>query len=138
MVVELRSSVERWREVEFYVVGKATAKALRSAPNAPTHITGAESGTGEALARFIVARKGERKGEETLPLLLLVGDKNKESIPDILSEGELSYRKLQVYKTGPVDDLADQVAVMTRRMLQGEQEFSACTTQPSVSYRLSQ
>ena len=41
-------------------------------------------------------------------LLYLTGDKNRETIPEILGNGGHSLRRLQVYETTAVDDLVER------------------------------
>jgi uroporphyrinogen-III synthase len=103
------TELKAWTALPFYVVGSATARALRHSNNSnsddhtdeedealiPSDIRGAESGTGEALARFILSDLGKREAR----LLLLVGDKNTDTIPNILHEGGVQVETLQVYET---------------------------------------
>ncbi|KZT00365.1 tetrapyrrole biosynthesis uroporphyrinogen III synthase [Laetiporus sulphureus 93-53] len=94
-----------WASVPFYVVGEATARALRDIreivgeyPYVPKDIRGAsESGTGEKLARFILRDLGEKaKGAR---LLYLTGDKNRDTLPRILGEAGVTLGAIQVYET---------------------------------------
>jgi len=103
-----------WRAVRFYVVGPATASALGQLPHPPQDVRGAESGTAERLARYIVqdATREER-------LLYLTGDKNRDTLPRIVREGlgeEGLLRELRVYATQGVRDFGGCLA----RALQGE------------------
>ncbi|KAI0351266.1 tetrapyrrole biosynthesis uroporphyrinogen III synthase [Trametes cingulata] len=93
-----------WSTIPFYVVGAATASALSaieaafpSSLHVPHDIRGGtESGTAEKLAHFIVSdvpQSGSRR------LLYLTGDKNRDTLPRILSEGRLELESLQVYAT---------------------------------------
>lgn len=94
-----------WQQLPFFVVGRATSDALLGLPNCPTtseQVFGAESGTGERLAQFMREWFGaERAGEKVKPLLYLVGDKNKETIQQILREGKggIETDRVQVYET---------------------------------------
>ncbi|KAK0192074.1 tetrapyrrole biosynthesis, uroporphyrinogen III synthase [Armillaria mellea] len=77
----------------FYAVGKATASTLHSSmPNAD--IRGEHSGTAEQLANFILA-------EQPCPtkLLYLTGDKNRDTLPNILSGAGISLHSVKVYET---------------------------------------
>lgn len=86
------------------MVGDATAAALAdiqhiSSSNhfAPQDIRGgAESGTSEKLAHFILQDLGRNAG---ITLLYLTGDKNRDTLPSILKDGELELLNLQVYGT---------------------------------------
>jgi uroporphyrinogen-III synthase len=103
-----------WRTIRFYVVGPATAAALLARlPNPPQDIRGTESGTAEQLARYIVqnATREER-------LLYLMGDKNKETLTRIVTEGlgEGVLKELRVYATCGVRDFEGSLT----RALQGE------------------
>ncbi|EKM52818.1 uncharacterized protein PHACADRAFT_149738 [Phanerochaete carnosa HHB-10118-sp] len=94
-----------WTGVPFYVVGKATASALREireATNdsrlAPVDIRGgAESGTSERLAHFILQELPQRDGPRKF--LYLTGDKNRDVLPNILRDGGMELQSLQVYAT---------------------------------------
>ncbi|PBK80575.1 tetrapyrrole biosynthesis, uroporphyrinogen III synthase [Armillaria gallica] len=81
-------------EFPFYVVGKATASTLRSSmPNAD--IRGESSGTAEQLANFILAEPPRPPTK----LLYLTGDKNRDTLPNILGGAGVSLHSLKVYET---------------------------------------
>ncbi|KAK0204209.1 tetrapyrrole biosynthesis, uroporphyrinogen III synthase [Desarmillaria ectypa] len=81
------------KEFPFYVVGKATASTLRSIiPNAD--IRGESSGTAEQLANFILAVQ-----PRPTKLLYLTGDKNRDTLPNILGAAGVSLHSLKVYET---------------------------------------
>lgn len=94
--------------VPFFVVGHPTCTALHRAPCAPRpeQVLGAdEGGTGERLAEYIVRyfAAGEhsdapRRGRKPR-LLYLTGDKNRDTLPRILSAGGIDLEPLQVYST---------------------------------------
>ena len=94
-----------WGNTPFYVVGEATASALREIhdaagdfPSVPKDIRGAaESGTGEKLAHFILRDLPPSDGPRTL--LYLTGDKNRDVLPNILRDGGVDLQPLQVYAT---------------------------------------
>ncbi|KAL7278482.1 hypothetical protein ACG7TL_007481 [Trametes sanguinea] len=98
---------QTWAAVPFYAVGAATATALSSigsaypsSPHAPHDIRGgAESGTAEKLAHFILADLARSPTRHGKTLLYLTGDKNRDTLPRILSEGGLELESLQVYAT---------------------------------------
>ncbi|TFY50772.1 hypothetical protein EVG20_g11338 [Dentipellis fragilis] len=94
-----------WRSTPFYAVGPSTASCLASiavhAPTlarlCPTDIRGgAETGTAELLARFILR---DADIAPSARLLYLTGDKNRETLPALLDAGEVALRTLQVYAT---------------------------------------
>ena len=91
-----------WSSVPFYVVGKATASVLAEIRDlygyshlVPKDIRGESSGTSENLARIILADM-ERKPAK---LLYLTGDKNRDTLPKILKEGDVELELLKVYET---------------------------------------
>ena len=94
-----------WSAVPFYVVGEATAKALADihealgdSPFAPRDIRGgAESGTSGRLAHFIVDDLAKTTGSKRL--FYLTGDKNRDTLPNILGDAGLELDSLQVYAT---------------------------------------
>ncbi|KAH8093076.1 tetrapyrrole biosynthesis uroporphyrinogen III synthase [Cristinia sonorae] len=99
-----------WSTTPFYVVGEATASSLSDLPPhprlTPRIIRGAsEGGTSEKLAHFILkdldlegrSRDHDDVGKPTL--LYLTGDKNRDTLPGILSEGGVELESLQVYGT---------------------------------------
>ncbi|KAI0641004.1 tetrapyrrole biosynthesis uroporphyrinogen III synthase [Trametes meyenii] len=96
-----------WSTVPFYAVGAATATALQAiqtaypaSPHVPRDIRGgAESGTAEKLAHFIVSDLAEAGLSSSRRLLYLTGDKNRDTLPKILGDGGLELESLQVYAT---------------------------------------
>lgn len=85
------------------MVGEATATAVREIQGRFKHcgfasalIRGEHSGTGEQLGRFIVEHH-QRTGEGVL--LYLTGDKNRDTVPTILTENSIPFQPLQVYET---------------------------------------
>lgn len=90
-----------WSDVTFYVVGSSTADALRSMPKSsftPSEekVLGSHTGSGEALARFIVEHLADPTAEK---LLYLKGDKNRETLPEILNEHNVNWDGVQAYET---------------------------------------
>ncbi|KAI0705998.1 tetrapyrrole biosynthesis uroporphyrinogen III synthase [Cerioporus squamosus] len=97
-----------WSTIPFYTVGQATASALSaihdsfpSSRHTPRDIRGAaESGTSEKLAHFIVSDLSARPGgAEGRKLLYLTGDKNRDTLPMILTDAGIELDSLQVYAT---------------------------------------
>lgn len=99
-----RSTPVDWESIPFYVVGEATAAALAAIGETFGHGTwtpkdirgGSQTGKSESLARFILDDLPEREGKA---LLYLTGDKNRDTLPKILAEGQVSLRNLKVYET---------------------------------------
>ena len=97
-------SNEGWSTLPFYAVGQATASALSAirtsfptSPHAPHDIRGgAESGTAEKLAHFIVS---DLSSSTHRRLLYLTGDKNRDTLPSILAQAGFELDSLQVYAT---------------------------------------
>lgn len=104
-------------QLPFYVVGPATARALREL-ELPCRIIGEETGTGEALADFILANHiGTRS------LLFPVGEQRRDIIPNTLQSDELDEQRrikieeMTVYETAEMTsfksdfrhDLADAI-----------------------------
>ncbi|EIM80151.1 tetrapyrrole biosynthesis uroporphyrinogen III synthase [Stereum hirsutum FP-91666 SS1] len=105
------SAAPSWATTPFYAVGPSTAFALSSISSShpspttiahlcPTDIRGAyESGTAEKLAHFILHDIPESKRQHGKRLLYLTGDKNRETLPEILREGGLGLGSCKVYET---------------------------------------
>ncbi|KAF9508794.1 hypothetical protein BS47DRAFT_1365710 [Hydnum rufescens UP504] len=108
-IINFRLSVpdEEWSRLPFYVIGRATARALkeskylpRDSPFTPTITLGAdESGSGDKLARFIVSDYPNRWAGKPLPLLYLTGDKTTGILASTLTADGLDIHPAQVYKT---------------------------------------
>ncbi|KAJ6607406.1 tetrapyrrole biosynthesis, uroporphyrinogen III synthase [Mycena sp. CBHHK59/15] len=103
---EVPSQESDWSSTPFYVVGKNTASMLTAIRLAhpqsrfvPRDTRGESSGTSEQLARFILADLESSPESAQLPLLYLTGDKNRDTLPDILRRGGLELSPLQVYQT---------------------------------------
>jgi uroporphyrinogen-III synthase len=97
----------KWTALPFYVVGKATARALSAIGDVhgSSHLTpldirgGPESGTSERLAYFILEDLRGRESTLQAKLLHLTGDKNRDTLPRVLTEGGVQLDCLQVYET---------------------------------------
>ncbi|KAF7980455.1 hypothetical protein HWV62_38316 [Athelia sp. TMB] len=87
-----------WSTIPFYVVGAATHKALSSIPGEKSIRGGAQTGTSESLARFILDDLPQDKAAKRT-LLYLTGDKNRDTLPAILAEGNIDLHSLKVYET---------------------------------------
>ncbi|KAJ6494744.1 tetrapyrrole biosynthesis, uroporphyrinogen III synthase [Mycena vitilis] len=96
-----------WSSTPFYVVGKSTASSLKAIRDAhprshlvPNDIRGESSGTSEQLADFIIADLDSSPPESRQkPFLFLTGDKHRDTLPDILHNGNIKLDSLQVYQT---------------------------------------
>lgn len=126
------NSPTAWNRVPFFAVGPATSSALRNVPLAPwlrprLVMGGEATGTGEALARYVVRHFSSpsildqnsdvRSAEQAPPLLYLVGDKNASTIPDMLTQaspptGPVPFEELQVYETAPDPHFAEGCEVL--------------------------
>ena len=100
----LRLDFRLWR-LPFYVVGPATADALRdkvlSRHLRQCEIVGEEAGSGEALAPLIIKDYTSRCGQSSArkPLLFLVGEKHKDIIPRMLRAEGMEVEEMVVYKS---------------------------------------
>ncbi|KAJ7052603.1 tetrapyrrole biosynthesis, uroporphyrinogen III synthase [Mycena amicta] len=97
------SALTTWKTTPFYVVGRSSASKLEDiqslypdSPFTPHDIRGESTGNSEQLARFILA---DFPSPPSKPLLYLTGDKNRDTLPEILRAGGLELAPLQVYKT---------------------------------------
>jgi uroporphyrinogen-III synthase len=129
-IIALTDFLAKWNNTAFYVVGKATATAFRSSSIPPSRILGADSGTGEALARFIVSNHDtHHDGDYGIQpsFLLLTGDKNRDTISVILTEAGFNFRKLQVYGTTATSNLDTNMASAMEAM-------KGSTLEPSKGY----
>ncbi|PWN39611.1 hypothetical protein IE81DRAFT_15494 [Ceraceosorus guamensis] len=124
-----------WNRVPFFAVGPATASALRQlAPSLPLPLRpslvmgGGATGTGEALANYVIRHFGgdpfappapNRSDLEVTsqpPILVLVGDKNAPTIPDKLRGAALNYEVQQVYETCLDDDFEERCTDLARTL----------------------
>lgn len=122
-----------WRPVPFYVVGAATAGAasqIRAAFPAMERLApvdvrgGSDAGTAERLATFILAEGGG--GGEGRRMLYLTGDKNRETLPGMLTAGGVVLETHEVYRTtGSSTFRADLGAALERAPVPGE--YIVCT-----------
>lgn len=95
-----------------YVVGPATAKALR-ALKLPCQIVGEETGNGEALAHYMLQHY-HAGGEQTdhtgskPGLLFLVGEQRRDIIPKTLTSASnpIDVEELTVYETGVMESFS--------------------------------
>ncbi|KAI0033502.1 tetrapyrrole biosynthesis, uroporphyrinogen III synthase [Vararia minispora EC-137] len=147
---EVGSSVD-WRAIPFYTVGPATASLLRSlsgpspSPSrvqlCPSNIRGMQSGNAEALAHFIVSDQHETPGAT---LLYLTGDKNRDTLSNIVKEARLKIREEQVYRTDGVELGAFEESVLgtmkeeadPQRPASGEPWWIVCFAPSSTSHVL--
>ncbi|KAJ5779760.1 Tetrapyrrole biosynthesis uroporphyrinogen III synthase [Penicillium paradoxum] len=94
-----------------YTVGPATARTLKTLrdkhlPHATIH--GADTGTGENLAHFMLDHYNARYAENKPSLLFLVGEVRRDIIPKTLMDGSLGEKRIGVeeiivYETGVME-----------------------------------
>ncbi|TFK27260.1 tetrapyrrole biosynthesis, uroporphyrinogen III synthase [Coprinopsis marcescibilis] len=130
----LSKALASWSALPFYVVGEATASAVRNVQMAfkdqgfsAVNTLGQASGTGEQLGHFIV--KEHPKGGKDL--LYLTGDKNRDTVARLLKDGGISFRALQVYETRPLLDFASRLEEAVTVLDQGEKEWWIAYFAPS-------
>ena len=107
----------------FYVVGQATALALKELENlyagigfCRLDIRGESSGTAEQLAHFILNDPTSRSGQ----LLYLTGDKNRDTLPNILSGCGIKLHPLRVYETQGSSTFEQELLVALESSPKGE------------------
>ncbi|PVF99307.1 tetrapyrrole biosynthesis, uroporphyrinogen III synthase [Serendipita vermifera] len=141
-----------WSSIPFFVVGNATARPFRAnllsklLPAAEFILGAQESGTGEALAKFIVSYFERSNTAVTTSeteynhgsvsktsLLYLVGDKNKETIPDALEAAGLSFQKLQVYETRTIPNLQEKLIDALRQAAGSSEEEGGMNTRVVIA-----
>ncbi|KAH0834148.1 beta-glucan synthesis-associated protein-domain-containing protein [Lanmaoa asiatica] len=116
-----RTTQADWRTVPFYVVGDATAAAaseIRTAFPSMAHLApgenrvcgGADAGTAERLAACIL-----REGCQGQRMLYLTGDKNRDTLPGMLSTGEVALETLEVYHTKGSSTFRDDLGAALER-----------------------
>ncbi|KAJ7650377.1 tetrapyrrole biosynthesis, uroporphyrinogen III synthase [Roridomyces roridus] len=123
---QLRDIDSSWSTTPFYVVGKTTVSLLRAigsahphSPFSPVDIRGESSGTSEQLAKFILSDLGS--SPPVLPFLYLTGDKNRETLPEILRGGNVGLNPLQVYRTQGSSTFAEDLKLA----LESHREFNS-------------
>jgi uroporphyrinogen-III synthase len=122
--------VVTWSSTPFYVVGEATSKAVSAigethgqGPFAPKDIRGGvQTGTSERLAHFILDDLPEREGKK---LLYLTGDKNRDTLPKILTKGRVNLESLRVYETRGSSTFARDLEQVINSTPAGKLESSA-------------
>ena len=110
-----------WCEIPFYVVGQATASALISVFGAYVHlgltsvdVRGQLSGNATTLASFIL-----EDPDKPSRLLYLTGDKNRDTLTNILQEGGISVEPLQTYKTEGSPSFAEDLSTVIQTSSKG-------------------
>lgn len=78
---------------------------------------GAEAGTGERLAAFILA-----EGCQGRRMLYLTTDKSRETLPEVLSAGEVALETLEVYRTTGSSTFRDDLEAALERVSAGESD----------------
>lgn len=92
-----------------YVVGPATAKSVKLLGFTAANVLGAECGSGEALAEFILADAPPR------PLLFLVGETRRDVIPRILGAAGVGVEELVVYETTVAESFREEFRSAVQR-----------------------
>jgi hypothetical protein len=124
-----------WPRTPVFAVGSATAEATRAAakkivqPVRPALVMGGgATGTGEALASYIIRHfngpSGAAPGDaldvetDTPPLLYLTGDKNASTIPDMLGQANppISVETLMVYETSLDSNFTSSCSALSRSL----------------------
>jgi uroporphyrinogen-III synthase len=113
--------------IPFYVVGQTTATALADVFSSFSHlglgspdIKGQSSGNAASLATFILDDLKERPAK----LLYLTGDKNRDTLPQLLNDGGISLQSLQVYETRGASSFEDSLASALSSSSEGTIMFS--------------
>jgi len=93
-------------------------------------IQGQETGNGEQLARFVL-ENGDRNSNNK-KLLYLTGDKNRDTIPKILSSNTVQgppiiLHSLQVYETHGAPGFEKNIKLLLARQAHLRQGTSVCT-----------
>ncbi|KAI0453941.1 uroporphyrinogen-III synthase [Xylaria acuta] len=119
LVGEGQGKDESWphlQDVPVYSVGPATTRALKAIPQSPPlRIFGEHTGTGDALAQYILEHYGEwYRGRPTKPaLLFLVGEQRRDIIPRTLMDNTLpadarvEVAETVVYGTGVMESFPE-------------------------------
>ncbi|CAG8756239.1 7210_t:CDS:2, partial [Racocetra fulgida] len=94
-----------WKNLPFFVVGKATAKA---ADDLNLNTLGLKSGNSESLAEYIIQSHSE-SNPTALSLLFLTGDKRLDKLPTRLSEAGIKLEELLVYETRPDENFSTEM-----------------------------
>lgn len=106
-----------WKRIPFFVVGPATKDAVTamtrgesSLENDQIVVGAKETGSGEKLGQFIVDYLStSTSASSSLPLLYLVGDKNRDTIRRILTAASIPLQLLQVYETHPAPEFESRL-----------------------------
>ena len=114
------------KDMSMYVVGPATAASVKSL-GLPCPVVGEHTGNGEALADFILdwhytlPRGVTHLDGRKLPLLFLVGEQRRDTIPKTLQSEQLPYHEqiqvveLIVYETGEMATFEEDFTSLVRQ-----------------------
>lgn len=114
------------KDMPLYVVGPATATSVKSL-GLPCPVVGENTGNGEALADFILEwhytlpREVTHLDGRKLPLLFLVGEQRRDTIPKTLQSDELPFHEqiqvveLIVYETGEMATFEEDFTTLVRQ-----------------------
>ncbi|KAL8291311.1 hypothetical protein RQP46_002289 [Phenoliferia psychrophenolica] len=107
------SPLANWDSIPFFVVGPATFTAIAKLPGPIPQLVGATTGTGLVLANDILDHFSTSSSPPpTLPILYLTGDKNRETIPEVLEKAGFKLERQQVYETAVADDFEHRLDVL--------------------------
>lgn len=93
-----------------YVVGPATAKSVKLLGFTTANVLGADCGSGEALAEFILADAPPDR-----PLLFLVGETRRDIIPRTLGAAGVRVEELVVYETDVAESFREEFRSAVQR-----------------------
>lgn len=126
-------------QVPFYVVGPATAKALRhievATPFQPTTIHGAEAGNAESLALHMM--RDMNQSRQPRRFLYLVGDKRSPALINTLQahDAPVTLDELVVYATDKNPGFEDNCALLARDIPRHTSDEALSGSRPSSTQR---
>ncbi|CAP49244.1 uncharacterized protein PODANS_5_5700 [Podospora anserina S mat+] len=112
-LVEEGRGEDNWpflQDIPVYSVGPATTRALKAVPQVPAlQVFGEHTGNGETLAPYILDHyRAWYKDRESVPaLLFLVGDKRRDTIPEVLTGAGWQLDEVVIYGTGEMKSFRD-------------------------------
>ncbi|KAK4701395.1 uroporphyrinogen-III synthase, partial [Phenoliferia sp. Uapishka_3] len=114
------SSNTSWVSIPWFPIGVASQTAIQKQLfDPPPLCVGAGSGTANNLAEAI---KDHFPTPPDLPILYLVGDKNRDTIPTVLQEAGIQLDRVQVYETRVVDDFGKNLDGILKAVLEDHEE----------------
>ncbi|CAG8796624.1 26964_t:CDS:2, partial [Dentiscutata erythropus] len=105
-----------WKNLPFFVVGKATSKV---ADDLKFNTLGLNSGNAESLAEYIIQFHSQHNTQNfhqnELPLLFLTGDKRLDKLPTRLSQAGIKLEELLVYETKPDENFSIELENIVKK-----------------------